>query len=164
MRPMMTILLALILASSAAALEKGAAAPQIMGEQLNGQYFRLTDLPAKPKVINLFWVDCAPCRQELPLLAAKEKRYPNVEFVAVHAELNPEDETNYSIGDVAAFVNSLPAYPKNTILGSFVVKQAYGVEAFPTTVLLNADNSVALVLEGYNDKTIKQLTAWLDKQ
>ena len=35
-----------------------------------------------------------PCKKELPLLAKKEAQYPNVQFIAVHAETNPETGSN----------------------------------------------------------------------
>lgn len=149
---------------SCLALEEGDSAPQIIGQKLTGGIFALSRLDAKPKVINLFWVECKPCKAELPLLAKKEKEYPNVIFAAIHAELNHDTDSNYELKDIETFANSLEAYPSNLILGSERVKQQYDVEAFPASILLSADNKVEKVLFGFNDQTIATMEEWLKLQ
>lgn len=146
------------------ALDVGDKAPQIVGRSIEGGLFALTRMEAKPKVINFFWVDCKPCKEEIPLLAAKEAKYPNVAFAVVHAEKNAASDANYDVEDIQAFAKTLSAHPKNLVLGSDRLKQQYGIESFPISFLLSADNKVEQVLIGFNQKTVDQLVGWLDQQ
>jgi thiol-disulfide isomerase/thioredoxin len=154
----------LLVANSALALTVGDVAPQIIGRDISGNLFALTRLDKKPKVINFFWVDCKPCQKELPLLAKKEKEYPQVIFVAVHAEINHDTDSNYNIEDIQAFGAKLKAHPKALVLGSDRLKQQFGIEGFPASVLLDKNNKVEQILYGFNKKTITILENWLDQQ
>lgn len=50
----------------------GDPAPEIMGTTLDGQPFRLSDLRGQPVVLNFWGPSCVPCRDEFPLLEAKQ--------------------------------------------------------------------------------------------
>ncbi|NRB41564.1 MAG: redoxin domain-containing protein [Pseudomonadales bacterium] len=146
------------------ALELGDDAPQIVGRKTDDTLFALTRAERKPKVINFFWVKCLPCKKEIPLLAKKEKQYPQVEFIVVHAQMNAETDSNYDIEHIQFFINSLSGSPKTVVLGSPLLKSYYDIKAFPYTVLLASDNSVEGILSGFNDRTVIQLENWLKKQ
>ena len=115
-------------------------------------------------MINFFWVDCNPCKKELPLLAKKEQEYSKVIFAAIHAELNFKTDTNYDISDIKEFSKTLDAHPKKMVLGSARLKKQYGIQGFPATILLNANNTVEEILYGFNNKTIKKMEVWLKKK
>jgi thiol-disulfide isomerase/thioredoxin len=146
------------------AVEIGDKAPQIIGRNIDGELFALSRMEAKPKVLNFFWVNCAPCIEEIPLLAKKAKKHPNVEFAVIHAAVNPDTGSNYDIEDIQAFSKKLPSYPKNLVLGSDRLKDIYDLKAYPYSVLLSADNTVEDILISYNKATVKKLEAWLSKQ
>jgi len=158
------LVLTMSLSAQVWSLEVGDTAPQLVGRDISNSIFSLSRLDAKPKVLNFFWVNCQPCKQEIPLLAKKEKTHPNVEFVVIHAEINSETETNYDISDIQSFAKSLSAHPKKMVLGSERIKQQYGIEAFPYSVLLSAQNKVEKVLYGFNERTINELDKWLALQ
>ena len=50
----------------------------------DGQLFSMRALKERPKVVNFFWVECQPCKQELPELAQLQQTYPSVVFLALH--------------------------------------------------------------------------------
>jgi len=154
----------MLITPQAFSLEIGDTAPQIVGRDISNSLFALSRMEAKPKVLNFFWVDCGPCKQEIPLLAKKEKDYPNVDFVVIHAEINSDTDTNYDISDIQNFSQSLSAHPQQVVLGSERIKQQYGIQGFPISILLSATNKVEKVLTGYTDQTIKQLEHWLTQQ
>ncbi len=158
------VVLTLFSTQAVMALTVGDISPQVIGRDISNNLFALTRLAKKPKVINFFWVECKPCQKELPLLAKKEVKYPNVLFSAVHAELNQSTGSNYNIEDIQAFAKKLKAHPKSMVLGSNRIKRQFGIMGFPATVLLSADNKVEKILYGFNNKTVKQLEAWLNKQ
>ena len=155
---------AVLLSSNVMSLEVGDKAPQIVGRDISNSLFALSRMDAKPKVLNFFWVDCKPCMQEIPLLAKKEQAHPNVEFAVIHAEVNSETETNYDIGDIQKFAKILSAHPEKMILGSERLKQQYGIEGFPFSILLSSTNVVEKILYGFSNKTVQQLEHWLSQQ
>ena len=53
----------------------GAPAPDIVGTTLAGQPFRLSELKGQPVVLNFWGPSCVPCRDEFPLLEAKQAQY-----------------------------------------------------------------------------------------
>ena len=53
----------------------GEAAPDIVGTTLDGQPFRLADLHGQPVVLNFWGPSCVPCRDEFPLLEAKQAQF-----------------------------------------------------------------------------------------
>jgi thiol-disulfide isomerase/thioredoxin len=146
------------------ALGKGDVAPQFIGRSLDQKVFALSQLGAGPKVLNFFWVQCVPCREELPHLATLERQYPKVGFVAVHAEPDPDTGSGYELAAVQKFAASLSAHPRTVVLASELVKQQYGIPGLPFSLLLGADNRVEGVLKGYNETTRRQLQDWLQKQ
>jgi thiol-disulfide isomerase/thioredoxin len=158
------LLMSLIMSSLTVALDVGDKAPQIIGRNLDGSLFALSRMEAKPQVLNFFWVECKPCKEEIPLLAKKEGMYPNVEFAVIHAAANPETDTNYDIQDIQRFSESLNAFPRNLVLGSDRLRQQYGITGYPYSVLLSADNKVEQVLNGFNSSTVQKLEAWFAKQ
>ncbi len=145
-------------------LEVGDAAPNIVAININGGILSLKRTKKTPKVINFFWVECRPCKKELPLLAEKEEQYKNVEFYAVHAEANPDTGDNYEVAAVKQFIASLEGAPKTVALGSPLLKEHYDIKGLPHTVLLSANNRVDGIIRGFNRKTKKQIQAWLEKQ
>ncbi len=161
---MVVMALTLFSVPAVMALKVGDISPQIIGRDISNNIFALTRLAQKPKVINFFWVECKPCQKELPLLAKKEVKYPNVLFSAVHSEINQSTDSNYNIEDIQNFAKTLEAHPKSMVLGSERIKKQFGIMGFPATVLLSADNKVEKILYGFNHKTIKQLDSWLNKQ
>ena len=150
--------------NSVLGINVGDTSPQIIGRNLSGDLFALTQLANKPKLINFFWVDCAPCKRELPLLAKKEIEYPNVIFSAVHAEINYETDENYTLSDLGGFTKKLIAHPKSLVLASYRIKKQFGLKGFPANLLLDKNNKIEKILYGFNERNIEIINAWLAKQ
>ena len=53
----------------------GDPAPEIVGVTLAGEPFRLSDLRGRPVVLNFWGPSCVPCRDEFPLLEAKQAKF-----------------------------------------------------------------------------------------
>ena len=53
----------------------GDPAPDIVGTTLDGAPFRLSDLQGQPVVLNFWGPSCVPCRDEFPLLEAKQAEF-----------------------------------------------------------------------------------------
>lgn len=53
----------------------GGAAPPIVGTTLDGVAFDLAAYAGRPIIVNFWGPSCVPCRDEFPLLIAKEAQY-----------------------------------------------------------------------------------------
>ena len=137
----------------------GKTAPNIYGKTLNGDFIRLSDLPA-PMILNFFWVECIPCKEELPELARLEKEFTETTFVTVHVEHAKQEQ-------IVEFLESVPAYPSNVILASPRVKDNYRGKRnslpLPVTYIVNKDRKIIDVIYGFNFSGMQTLNQHLNK-
>ena len=159
-----SVVVAMTVAVNSHGLKAGDAFPELMGRYMNGNGFYSSDLPSGAKVVNFFWVECQPCKKELPLLARKQAQYPDVSFIAAHPEPDPETGEDYERSVIKAFVDGLPAAPRHTIALTHRAKEQYGIDAYPITLLINAEDKVEAVLRGLDTNTINTLERWLRQQ
>lgn len=61
----------------------GAPAPAVVGTTLDGAAFDLSSLRGKPLVVNFWGPNCVPCRDEFPLLEAKQAEHAVDGFTVV---------------------------------------------------------------------------------
>lgn len=137
--------------------------PSLFGVRMDDSLFSTSQLPKRARVVNFFWVGCEPCRKEIPLLARKEKQYPNVDFVLVHLEPNSKGE-DYPLSEIRAYINSLPAAPANTIRVTKRMKEELGIQAYPMTALVAADGKIDKLLTGLTPEVQQTLETWLKRQ
>lgn len=134
----------------------GQVSPGILGRTLDDQYYRLKQDTGKPKVINFFWVNCIPCKKEMPELAVMEKQYKGVKFISVHTE----DE---KIETIVKFLKALPGAPSNIILTPGGTKEAFKYNGLPHTIVLDSDNVVLMNLSGYTRENMRRLASALQQ-
>ncbi len=141
-------------AKSAEGLMLGSAAPNIFGRKMDDSPFTLSGEGAGPKVISFFWVKCVPCKKELPEMAAMEKKYPHVKFIAVHADAGYAKE-------LPEFLREIGAFPSTIVVADNKVAASYSFKAFPHTVLVDTNNKVRLVLSGYDEGNMVRLEGFV---
>ena len=140
----------------------GAVSPDFRGFTMQDNFYVLSKQKGKAKVINFFWVECKPCREEMPELAKLEKQYPHISFIAVHTI--PPASKDVSDEQVATFVNSLSAHPSTVVISGAPLLDKFNVKAFPYTLVLDANNKVVGGVSGYNPaQGVKKLTELLGK-
>jgi thiol-disulfide isomerase/thioredoxin len=122
------------------------AAPDFEMALFDGGTFRLADHRGKVVVIN-FWASwCEPCRDEMPALqAAADEAGDEVVFVGVGAKTDREDEARAFAAEFGI------TYPigRDTEGGDRVngaIQVAYGVFAFPSTIIVDPAGNVATIL------------------
>jgi thiol-disulfide isomerase/thioredoxin len=141
--------------------EVGQPAPKLYGRTLDDELYSLKKDTGKAKVINFFWVECHPCREEMPELARLEKEFKDVKFISVHTSLKKKAE---EIESVAKFVKSLKGAPshivvtKNKDLGA-----EFNIIGLPHTMLLDKNNIVLMNITGYDKKDLKKLADELQR-
>ena len=134
----------------------GKRVPNLIGRTLDDKPYLLNNDKGTPKVINFFWVNCKPCRVELPELAKLEKRFKNVKFISVHAE-----DENPAI--VVKFVKSLSGAPSNIVLTEGGLNQSFNYLGLPHTIVLDSNNIVLMNLVGYTSENMQELEKKLQK-
>jgi len=140
----------------------GSQAPDFRGFTVEDNFYVLSKNTDKPKVINFFWVECKPCREEMPELAKLEKQYPQISFIAVHTI--PKAAKDVSDEQVLQFVNTLSAHPATVVISGVPLLEKFNIKAFPYTLVLDANNKVIGGVSGYNpSQGMKKLTDLLNK-
>ncbi|HFE32117.1 MAG TPA: TlpA family protein disulfide reductase [Gammaproteobacteria bacterium] len=151
----LTLLLSLMIAGSALALDVGSTAPDFTLKSRSGENIKLSEQRGDVVMIN-FWASwCAPCRQEMPLLEELHDRYADLGFTLLG--VNVEEDSNAALDLLKEIPVTFPVLfdSRND------VSKRYNVVAMPTTVILDRDGNVRYVhkgyLPGYEDEYRKQI-------
>jgi peroxiredoxin len=135
--------LALPLASTAAAIAPGAAAPEFQLPAAAGSAVGLADLKGQVVLLN-FWASwCGPCRQEMPLLDQLYRKYRAAGFTLLGVNVEPKSD------DAASFLKSTPVSFPILFDRDSKVSKLYEVSGMPSTVILDRKGNVRYVHHGY---------------
>ena len=136
-------------------LRAGAVAPDFTLRTLDGQDVHLAEVAAAHELVVVnFWATwCGPCRIEMPQL---EKSYEDlqkrgVEILAVNAG---ED-----VGTVREYLASRTFHFPVLLDGRQAVVEAWDVQAFPTTVLVDRQGKIVAIHEGLHE----YVRYWIDE-
>jgi thiol-disulfide isomerase/thioredoxin len=108
-------------------------APDFTLPTLSGNLVTLSDLRGHTVVLNFWATWCGPCRFEIPAFARFSRDHPKVVVLGVVAR--EERET------IEASVEELEI-PYPVLLGDARTFQSYGIDTFPTTVVVGPDGAV----------------------
>jgi cytochrome oxidase Cu insertion factor (SCO1/SenC/PrrC family) len=115
--------------------DAGGQAPPFTLTGTDGHQVGIGDLAGRPAVIN-FWASyCPPCRAEMPLLQKLVGQRSGVRLVLV-------DEGDSSQA-ARSFLDSVGLNQAALLDSDLSVGRAYGAIAFPTTVFVRADGTIA---------------------
>ncbi len=121
--------------ASAGSTSVGERAPAFLLRGLDGARLSLEELRGRPVIANFWWSGCPPCRQEMPLLQRYVDAHPGVALVLI----DPVD----GVDGARAFVASAHVRAPVLMDGGGQVAAAYGVAAYPTTVFIRRDGTIA---------------------
>lgn len=121
---------------------RGQIAPDIELKTTGGDTFRLSDnIGKKIIVLNFFATWCQPCREEMPELNRYFNDHKDESFLLLGIDSEEKPNT------VASFLSELKIdFPAGIDTGP--IRQQYGVNALPTTVLIGVDGKVQFYEEG----------------
>lgn len=119
-------------------------APPFSGAQLNGGTVELEALRGHVVLLNFWAVGCPPCRIEMPELEKIHRRYSGrgLRVIGV-AEMDPPRD------QVARFVDEIGVTYPVLIDPGARIGALYGIEAHPTSVVIDARGIVRFVNVGY---------------
>ncbi len=135
----------------------GRLAPDVELPTLDGGRYRLSDdIGRRVVILNFFATWCGPCRAEMPELERYQQQAGDaVRLVGVDAQEAREL--------VAAFIDQMKTtFP--VVIDDGVVQRRYGVDSFPTTVVIGADGRIKLYEVGMIANTDVALRALVDRE
>ena len=127
--------------------------PRLAGETLRGDRIDATTYAAgRVLVINVWAHDCAPCRQEQPMLTELADRYRDVRFLGI----NYDDDLDAARAWIREFDVSYPSLfdPAGRTAATL------GYPALPDTYVVDRDGTIRWLVFGATDR--EELTGLID--
>jgi peroxiredoxin len=123
------------------------AAPEFELKDADGKTVRLSDYKGKVILLDFWATWCGPCKIEIPWFIDFERKYKDRGFAVIGVSM---DEEGWTV--VKPFVTDL-AINYRILQGSDQTAQMYGgVEALPTTFLIDRDGKIAATHVGLAGK------------
>jgi thiol-disulfide isomerase/thioredoxin len=124
-----------------------------------GRRVHLKDLRGKNVVLNFWATWCAPCKAEMPLLAAAEKEYGTRGVVFIAASLDDAKNSDSIIAYLNARQVSFPAWIGAT---SDDLERLEMGPAVPATAFLDQEGHIVYRIEGQmQERELKERLEWL---
>lgn len=119
---------------------------------INRNKLNLQEMKGKIVVFNFWFINCPPCRREIPelnKLVEKYKERKDVVFIAVALD----DKS-----DLLDFLKTTP-FNYQIVDGGRWITQGFGITTFPTNVVVDQNGNVQFHATGYS----LSLPSWIDK-
>ena len=116
----------------------------------NGQSVQLSKLEAETIVVNFWFINCPPCRREIPELAAFAKANPDIPLYGINTDPVPTKK----VKDWSDR-NGLDYHLLHDMKGE--AARAYDVSVFPTTLVIQDGNIVASKIGELDQATLQQM-------
>lgn len=119
---------------------------------MDGKKYVLKDMKGKVVVLNFWFINCPPCRMEIPHLNNMVEAYKEREDVVFLAVVLDQ---SYELKE---FLKEMPFQYGIVDAGSYVASR-YGINLFPTHVVIDKEGKVIFHTSGYGMGTVP----WLKK-
>lgn len=122
---------------------------------IKGKKYSLDKLKGKIVVVNFWFMECKPCRMEIPELNKVVDKYGGKGIVFLGMSTN-------SKAQIEKFLEK-NEFKYNIVPDSMAVAGKYGVTGFPTHMIIDRDSKVAYFSSGYGPGTIDELTGAIEQ-
>ena len=127
--------------------------PNIVGETFEHGEFNLRDSVGRPTVINFWHHGCDSCAQTVSDVQNAYEQYGDqVDFIGVFLNYNNEPEARSFLDDAGI------TYPNLRIS---TVQPEYGVDVYPSTFVINEDQTDYQEIEGAGPHVIRDLSRYI---
>jgi thiol-disulfide isomerase/thioredoxin len=134
-------------------------APDYVFKDRQGTEVRFTDFRGKVVVVNLWAMWCAPCRTEMPTIAALASAYPDGDLVVLPINVDTGDD---AVADARSFIDvhePLPFYSDTRFQLPF---EFPGRGKMPQTILLDREGRIRAAFSGEADWNSSEARALID--
>lgn len=124
---------------------------------LKGKKHTLSKLKGKIVVLNFWYMTCAPCVQEMPLLnnvVEKYKNNKNVIFLAISVA---------GVEDVVKTFVKRKNFNYQIVATDFTIAKKQGVQLYPTNIVVDKTGKIIFAEAGYNDNIKNLLIEEIEK-
>jgi peroxiredoxin len=132
-----------LLAGSPAQAAAPTAAPDFSLPARDGSAVRLSDLRGQVVMLNFWATWCGPCRQEMPLLEQIHAKYEPLGFTLLGVNVEPDS------APAKEWLKGTPVSFPILFDRENAVSAQFGVEAMPSSVLIDREGRVRHVHRGY---------------
>lgn len=136
-----------------------APAPDQVFTDRDGEEVAFTDFRGRVVVVNLWAMWCAPCRTEMPTLAALQAAYPEDQVLVLPVNVDTGDD---AVADAVSFIDvhePLPFYSDRSFRLPFVFP---GAGKMPQTILLDRQGRIRAWMAGEADWASPEARALID--
>jgi peroxiredoxin len=120
-------------------------------KDINGNRVDLKELRGKVVVLNFWFINCGPCRQEMPELNELVDSFGKKDIVFLGIALDGKSDIHEFLADHSFRYTIIPN-------GRSIANQ-YGIGSYPIHVILDTDGKVVFHTAGLSMNTI----AWMEK-
>jgi thiol-disulfide isomerase/thioredoxin len=133
----------LLLAQTALAASASVPAADFALKSRSGENVRLSELRGQVVMVN-FWASwCGPCRQEMPLLDDIYQKYNKMGFTLLGVNIDEDPAMADKI------LKDIPVSFPILLDSKNSVSELYGVDAMPTTILVDRDGNKRFLHRGF---------------
>jgi len=120
----------------------GVSAPDFSAETIDGKKINLKAFKGKVVVLNFWFIECVPCRAEMPELNKIVNKFKDkdVKFISIARE-NVANLKNYLLQHEFSF-ETISDLPESVIKGNF------HIASFPTTIVIDQKGIIRLFTTG----------------
>jgi peroxiredoxin len=123
-------------------------------KDMQGTKYRLSDLKGKVVVLNFWFINCPPCKQEIPELNKVVDDYKNKEVLFLAIALDEYRELSHFLSETS--------FHYKIVDGGRWFAQNHGVKAYPTHLVLDKEGKVVYHTSGLSTGTIPWLRKTID--
>ena len=150
-------------ASGKAAADSNIGVSDLVFKDLDGKDLKLADLKGKVVLLDFWATWCEPCKIETPWLIDMQKKYGPKGFTVVGVAMDEGGQkivqpyTQSTVFDMEDGSKQAINYP--VVLGSDALSDKFGVNGFPTGVLISRDGKLVKITSGLvsRDELVKDI-------
>lgn len=124
-------------------------------KDMNGNKFNLKELKGKVVVLNFWFINCPPCKQEIPDLNDMKASFAEKDVVFIAVALDEKY-------DLETFLKATP-FNYNIIDNGRYIANEYRITAYPTHVVVDKEGIIKFHTSGLALNTVKWLKKSIDE-
>ncbi len=116
---------------------------------INGKYYSLKELKGKIIAVNFWYIECEPCRKEIPELNKLTDKYSGKDVIFIAFAKNEKPDLN-------SFLEN-NEFKYNIIPGSDEVIQDYKISSFPANLVIDKNSKIIFYKIGFGPGSVDEL-------